>query len=338
MKIFEITSIPIDEVVRELGSLLQTEVINNCGEYYMEIPSHLGTGFIRGVSFDHGLGFIQYGCNFKEDMEIRFIRNGTHPLKFLYVLEGELTHLFNGDKKANKLEKFQQSIVASKSKIGHVLRFYKNLEILLNSLEINRKKFYPKLECSIDEMEKGLRELFKDVDARNTYYHEGYYNLELSDLFQQVQELKCEPGIRKIFLEGMVFQMLYEELHQYYTEKNSRDKVLLRKNEIAAIEEAVLIIQNEISNLPNIREIAYRVGLNSNKLQDGFKRMYGTTVNKYIREKRIEKAGEYLRNTNLNISEISDKLGLSSRSYFSKIFRNKYGLTPVEFRKKNKIK
>ena len=41
-----------------------------------------------------------------------------------------------------------------------------------------------------------------------------------------------------------------------------------------------------------------------------------------------------LKNTDLNISQIVYSIGFSSRSYFSKIFKEKYGITPNKFKKK----
>ena len=45
----------------------------------------------------------------------------------------------------------------------------------------------------------------------------------------------------------------------------------------------------------------------------------------------IEKTKEYLENTDLNITEISYKVGINSRSYLSKLFKEKYNITPKEY-------
>ena len=69
-------------------------------------------------------------------------------------------------------------------------------------------------------------------------------------------------------------------------------------------------------------------------MQDGFKFLYNRTVTEYIRHIRLESARDLLKTTDLNISQIVYTIGFSSRSYFSKIFREKYGITPNEFKKK----
>lgn len=335
MNIIQIKSIPIDKVIKELGRAMKVKVTAHCEEYIVKVPPALGSGYIRGVSFRHGLGFVQYSCNFKEDLEICFIRNDVHPLKFIYLLDGKLIHRFEKEEDTHRLEKYQHCIVASKAKVGHVIKFQKNSKILFNSLEVNRRKFLPKMKCSIRKMGSELKELFEDVNASKPFYYKGYYNLSVADLFEKVQDLKGKSAIRTIFLEGIVFQMLYHELKQYYAEKEDKGEVFLRRSDVNAIKEAELIIENEVSHLPAIRKIAYRVGLNSNKLQLGFKHLNGTTVNGFVKRKRLELSKGLLLQTDLNIAEISDRVGVTSKSYFSKIFKEEYSITPTEYRKKN---
>ncbi|NND88827.1 MAG: helix-turn-helix transcriptional regulator, partial [Flavobacteriaceae bacterium] len=76
---------------------------------------------------------------------------------------------------------------------------------------------------------------------------------------------------------------------------------------------------------------------NVNKLQEGFKYVYNLTVNKYMQHVKLEAAKEMLLLSEKNISEIVTSIGLNNRSYFSKIFKEKYGVSPKYFlRTKNK--
>ena len=55
-------------------------------------------------------------------------------------------------------------------------------------------------------------------------------------------------------------------------------------------------------------------------------------TNEYIRNLRLERAAELLRTTQLPIAEISIRTGFATSRYFSKCFRDKYGMLPSEFR------
>ena len=60
--------------------------------------------------------------------------------------------------------------------------------------------------------------------------------------------------------------------------------------------------------------------------------MHGRTVTDPVRNVRIEKSAKMIKNTDLNISEIVYSIGFASRSYFSKIFKEKYNCTPKNYR------
>ena len=82
-----------------------------------------------------------------------------------------------------------------------------------------------------------------------------------------------------------------------------------------------------------LSDISSEMGYSEYYLTKLFKKETGTTFKEYIREKRLEKASTYLKNTSLSVNEISEKLHFSSTSYFIDSFRKKYGITPSEFRK-----
>ena len=69
------------------------------------------------------------------------------------------------------------------------------------------------------------------------------------------------------------------------------------------------------------------------KIQEGFKSYYSCSVNDFVQRKRLEIAKKLLSQSDLNISEIAYKVGLNSKSYFSKLFKDRYGLSPTDYKK-----
>ena len=138
--------------------------------------------------------------------------------------------------------------------------------------------------------------------------------------------------MRHVFLEGKVYEILIHYLKQYLDDaRDPESRKILRQNTVDKIEEASGIIQEEMAVLGSIMTIAKRVGLNQNTLQDGFNHLYKKSVNQYIKDVRLEKAKELMERSNLNITEITYKIGVNSRSYFSKIFKEKYGISPKQY-------
>ncbi len=64
-----------------------------------------------------------------------------------------------------------------------------------------------------------------------------------------------------------------------------------------------------------------------------FKEIMGMTMTDYLNKKRLEIAANMLVCSYQQVVKISTDLGFSSVSYFNKIFKAKYGLTPIQFRK-----
>jgi transcriptional regulator GlxA family with amidase domain len=57
------------------------------------------------------------------------------------------------------------------------------------------------------------------------------------------------------------------------------------------------------------------------------------TLHGYLLEYRIHMAKNYLTTTSLNVTEIAEKTGFASYTYFIKTFREQTGLSPLKYRK-----
>lgn len=80
--------------------------------------------------------------------------------------------------------------------------------------------------------------------------------------------------------------------------------------------------------------LAEELGIARNKLFVKIKAITGQTPNAFIMTYRLKKAAVMLKsNPELNISEIADCLGFSLPKYFTKCFKEKYNMTPYEYRK-----
>lgn len=335
MKIIDVNSLPFKEVIKDIGKELGTEIVNQCGEYWLNIPSDIGEGSIRGVNFPGGLGIIQYDCHFKENVEIRFNVNQVHPLKFLYCEDGALHHRFENEKDEKTIHKYQCVVVASNKFNGHVLKFDANIKTILNSLELDRKVFKPHIICEMQSLHDPFKRLFEDIDAKDRFYHEGNYSLQLADLFRAMNTIDYDLFERKIYLQGQSYLMLALQIVQFQDDiRDAGSQSLLRQSDLNLIKESAQIIREKIGELGTIDKIAQKVGLNLNKMQIGFQFLYDMSVNNFIQKERMEKAKELLEKNEHNISEIVHEIGLSSKSYFSKIFRETYQMTPSEYRKR----
>ncbi len=337
MRTIQVASLPLDEVISDIAHEFKTEPQMNFHEHFLELPERIGTGKISGSNFDGGLGIIQYNCTFNEDTEIQFIVNKVHPLKFLYVLTGNINHRFENDPKTHVLHKFQNAIVSSNDRNGHILNFKKDVHTTIYSLEIDRKRFNEKSAYRHDGMDATLKKLFQDIDARDSFYYEGDYSLKMADLFKNIEDFDGSGFLYMIFMESIAYQTLVQQISQYLDDqKQEKNRNVLRRNERDGIARAADYIHNNLATYKSMAQLTDLTGLNASKLQEGFKNLYHKTVNQYVFDARLELAKDLLIKTDDTMSEIVYKLGLSSKSYFSRIFKEEYGVQPSTFRKEKK--
>jgi len=69
--------------------------------------------------------------------------------------------------------------------------------------------------------------------------------------------------------------------------------------------------------------------------QRQFKKIYGTTTANYIKNKRLERAANLLKLSDLSITQISHECVFSDIAHFSNSFKEKYNSTPSEYRLEN---
>lgn len=93
-------------------------------------------------------------------------------------------------------------------------------------------------------------------------------------------------------------------------------------------------ITDNLKSELSVDSLCRAFGLSRTAIYKLFHKAYGTTVQKFIFQKRILLAQELLKTSLLSISEISVETGITDYNYFIKAFRIEYGISPLQFRKK----
>ncbi|WP_114821789.1 AraC family transcriptional regulator [Chryseobacterium sp. KLBC 52] len=84
--------------------------------------------------------------------------------------------------------------------------------------------------------------------------------------------------------------------------------------------------------LPTVQFVADELGISPNYLSRLLKTLTGQSTQQFIHDKLIKKAKEKLSTTSLSVSEIAYELGFEHPQSFTKLFKNKTRLSPLEFR------
>ena len=176
-------------------------------------------------------------------------------------------------------------------------------------------------------------QLFKTFVPRNgaeTFAYTGSYNLKIAERVQQLETITQKGLVRSLLMQGVINLILAMEIQQHKEDRrNFRNNFgSLTKDEMDDVKELSEFIKNYPEIQSNLKYLSSKSGLSPAKLQEGFKLLHNRTVTDYIRNVRVEAAEHMIKTTDLNISEIVYSVGLTSRSYFSKIFKERYDCSP----------
>lgn len=117
---------------------------------------------------------------------------------------------------------------------------------------------------------------------------------------------------------------------QFITRNITNHKILTRSEEI--LKEYFNSDDLIEKGLPTVHDIAQSLNVSPNYLSSLLKVLTGQSTQQHIHDKLIEKAKEKLSLTNLSVSEIACDLGFEHSQSFSKLFKTKTNLSPLEFR------
>lgn len=335
MKEIVITSVKDEDMLLGFKECLEGTMEERWGEKVVTLDNEFGKGAIRSIEFDWGISLFDFDVTFFEDIKFTVKSKGIAPLEFIFISKGSLTYKEGHLGARLKLEQYRNIIISPERFQEKTFIFPGDMELKVNFIRIFKKEYLKKKNNNITYLNDLLLSVFNDEKNDLPYSHGGSYSLKIAD---QVKELDnvYESGImRTLSIEGRIYLILSLQLleHHNFESKEGGVQDSLSKEDIKKIHHLTEYIIDNISGPISIDLLSRKSGLSPKKLQLGFKLLYSKTVNEYVRQLKLEVSRDYIKNTDLTISEIVYLVGIKSRSYFSKIFSEAYGILPTEYRK-----
>lgn len=134
-----------------------------------------------------------------------------------------------------------------------------------------------------------------------------------------------------VICRGKIKSLAYDLIHKL-SESYYRDL----KSSFHIIEKGIEYLEKEDEQTKPISEIAEMCNVSEVYFRRLFKEYSGFSPAKYRTNAKIFRAKNYLKQNELSVSEISDRLGFGDVSYFIKIFKEHTSLTPKEYREKTR--
>ncbi|KVV14645.1 AraC family transcriptional regulator [Flavobacterium sp. TAB 87] len=302
-------------------------------EYSLDLSSPLCEGKIEGMTYEEGISYVQFDIRFNEAISFHINSSKTSPIIFTYCSEGALNHRFDKQEQINTVSKYETAILTTNNVEENELYFAKDkkTKVLLILVDTKDEK-----AVSTNALHQILTQTFAEPLSDNgNFIHLGAPNFRIAEKIEQLNAVKQTGLVRNLLKEGIFKIILALEIEQHSQLGNKNifsESTCLSLRDIDAIKELSQLIKQQPDESFSIKFLCQKSGLSANKLQEGFKLVHNRTVNDFITNTRIEKAESLMRNSDLNISEIVYSIGFSSRSYFSKIFKEKYNCSPKDYR------
>ncbi len=93
-------------------------------------------------------------------------------------------------------------------------------------------------------------------------------------------------------------------------------------------------IEENLEQEISLEEMAASAGVSKTEVLRCFHKTLQTTPYSYVMEVRLSKAADLLAQTGLSVGEIASRTGFNQQSYFGRRFKEKTGMTPLEYRKR----
>lgn len=94
------------------------------------------------------------------------------------------------------------------------------------------------------------------------------------------------------------------------------------------VERVKAILLENLAEAPSLEDLGKRVGCSHFYLSRTFSQETGVSISHWLREARLQKAAELLRDGGCNVTEAALEVGYSSLSHFSQAFHEKFGCCP----------
>lgn len=264
----------------------------------------------------------------------RFIDFPEHKHNYIemaYILQGEMIQKIKG--KEIRLKKGE--IIFLNQHITHEIKASSKEDIIINF--IIKPEFFEYILNLIDKENIISKFLFSTIyggSRKGEYicFYVGNIKNVQNIIEQVINEIINMSTLGKSKIKFLVGLLLIELLNNpqsivSYSEENYDIKLMMEI--LKYIDESY-----EEANLTKLCETLHQQDYKICKL---IKKNTGLTFKELVQEKRIEKAIELLKSTDYAIEDIIRRVGYENDSYFYRIFKKKFGLSPKEYKKSNII-
>ncbi|UZO82056.1 BLUF domain-containing protein [Aquimarina sp. ERC-38] len=320
------------DILREISIYFKADFTEGYHTANVKIPESKGAGDIRSFDFFDGFSLLIFNLKLKENFEIVRSTSEQDSFYFIHSNSGSLKYTSaTGEKQ--EITQFRNVIVKIKNKSEGSFLFPANEPIQVSFILLTKKMLSSVYDTNRHLLSVYLNDIFSNLDETKAFTHFGNLIKEISD-FAKVFYYNTPINIVSLLThKAAALNILATSIENYDKSKvGITHRNPLSDEDLKKVIHISNYIANNLNMNLNIDELEKESGINSKKIQIGFRFLFNETINSFTRSCKFTEAKRLLETTNLSMSEISYTIGISSKSYFSKTFKEIYGHLPSEHR------
>ena len=322
------------EMLRQFAVYFNGDLTENFGAAKLTIDNEMGKGSIRLYELIPGLTAWVYNIKLSNDLVIKMKFSEDRPYYFGYSVSGHQLQKFPHEEHYMTIRQNQNFILISEPNTMTESIIPKEIQFQCCYIIINPKKIENNNVITRRKLLDDLQDTFYNEPTGRPYRYLGNIDVNTGAYTDVILRNSRTDLVGRLTTEGAVLNMLASQLESHDKDTNEDSfQSTLSKAELSRIAGLGDYVLEHITESPNIQHISHYLSLSPKKIQAGIRFLYGCTANEYLTRIRMEYAKELMHATDDTISEICYKTGLSSRSYFSKLFSQHFGMLPRDYKK-----
>lgn len=183
------------------------------------------------------------------------------------------------------------------------------------------------LGVEIDEMPKPLRSFLRG-ESYDLYTRALPLTPMMSHALSTLLDSRMTGALRNVQAEGQCLDLVSQVLDVLRRSGEREYGPRLSARDAESIRHAREILERDYASPPSLQELARRVGINQNKLNQGFRALFGITAGDFVTETRMKHAHRLLQDGNLQVAQVAYAVGYEFPGNFTTAFKRYFGVPP----------
>ncbi|TRX71175.1 AraC family transcriptional regulator [Carboxylicivirga sp. M1479] len=311
------TESQLNELATQLGATIEDNI--------MPIPKQIGNGQISRNMLTKGIILQDGEFNLFQDFTInRKIEEdeSMHHFSLIYVFN-QLNYIYTEDE-------------AAESGIQNYLLFFNKHYSYSNIVPAYTRFKQIQLFVSVEKLLSLCsyyalpNEINKHLQTNEQWCYKFPFTAEVQKVLHQLSTYETENAFTKGYMINKSEELIVLALEQVFKEQsNKSDKnSFIHQDDLNTLYEAEKMLLESTDEIIKISELSDKLSIGIRKLQRLFKAYHGVDMTSYRKQIRMEQARHMILEQRLSITDVCFKMGYTSNSHFSKIFKDQFGYSP----------